>query len=269
MFNYLSAEIYKVVRRPALWVCLAGIFAGEVLLLYIERISSSAVMNFAQGVIFVPRLLMVGFLAAFLISDLVYSNQAKTGTMKNEVAFGLTRLQIYLGKLCSMWVVSIVAVVVVLALYLIPCYLLLDHRAGVIEAMWGLGASLLAALPLWLGAQATCCALCFATRSEGLVWTLSIGIFLAGSTIVNIAVALLGLGPFGPLCEFLVHMTSWLPDSLCQVLFLIPEFNWEGRYPELVSISVDIIQQCWIVGAFWVFVPTFLSLSNFYRKEIH
>ncbi len=269
MFNYLSAEVYKVVRRPALWGWLAAIFAGEVLLLYIACSDQSGLMNFAQGVIFVPRLLMIGFLAAFLICDLVYSNQAKTGTLKNEVAFGLTRLQIYLGKLCSMWVVSLAAVVVVLALYLIPCYLLLDHSAGVIEAMWGLGASLLAALPLWLGAQATCCALCFATRSEGLVWTLSIGIFLGGSTIVSIAVTLLGLGPFGPLCEFLVHMSNWLPDSLCQVLHLIPTFNWEGKYPELVSISVDIIQRCWIVGAFWVFVPTFLSLSNFYRKEIH
>ena len=79
-------------------------------------------MNFYSASTLVAAMLSIGVYATILTCDMVFSEQYKQNTMKNEVAYGLPRVRIYLGKLAVSALVSILAAVVMVVLYVTGCW---------------------------------------------------------------------------------------------------------------------------------------------------
>ena len=111
MGNYLSAECYKAVHRKYIYIfsaAMLGLVAAFMLLLRIEGMSQSG-----DGMLMVQRVsvsellgilamaLSAGLYFLMIAADIVFSDQYKYNTLKNEVSYGLPRWQIYLGKLTA------------------------------------------------------------------------------------------------------------------------------------------------------------------------
>ena len=101
MGNYLSAECYKAVHRKYIYIfsaAMLGLVAAFMLLLRIEGMSQSG-----DGMLMVQRVsvsellgilamaLSAGLYFLMIAADIVFSDQYKYNTLKNEVSYGLPR----------------------------------------------------------------------------------------------------------------------------------------------------------------------------------
>lgn len=168
MVNYIRAEFYKVFRRrytdhPG------GLLALEALMVagWMFTNSHGNHVDFYTGAGMLCVMLALGFYATLLTCDMVFADQYKNGTMKNEVSFGIPRTRIYLGKFLVSLAVSLLFMAVMAAFYLGLCYLALFHdpEADAV-AMQMVGYCLLTALPLWVGVLACTCAFRFLIKSD-------------------------------------------------------------------------------------------------------
>ena len=111
MADYLSAELYKVVHRKYTWIAL-GLFLGCVVLLTALWWATNSHGGFVplSGALYtLVMLLSVGLYAPLITTDLVFSEQYKIGTLKNEISYGIPRSRIYLGKLVLEIAVAVLA----------------------------------------------------------------------------------------------------------------------------------------------------------------
>lgn len=154
MVNYIRAEFYKVFRRRYTWITLVVLLALEALMVagWMFTNSHGNHVDFYTGAGMLCVMLALGFYATLLTCDMVFADQYKNGTMKNEVSFGIPRTRIYLGKFLVSLAVSLLFMAVMAAFYLGLCYLALFHdpEADAV-AMQMVGYCLLTALPLWVG----------------------------------------------------------------------------------------------------------------------
>ena len=123
MADYLSAELYKVVHRKYTWIAL-GLFLGCVVLLTALWWATNSHGGFVplSGALYtLVMLLSVGLYAPLITTDLVFSEQYKIGTLKNEISYGIPRSRIYLGKLVLEIAVAVLACALAVGLYLALC----------------------------------------------------------------------------------------------------------------------------------------------------
>ena len=115
MRNYLAAECYKVFHRKYFYLSLLVVLALEGLIVWgswFTWSNGNTGMDFYSAAITMVMLLSIGLYATILTGDMVFSEQYKYNTLKNEVAFGVPRWRIYLGKLTVATLVALVAAVV-------------------------------------------------------------------------------------------------------------------------------------------------------------
>ena len=127
MRNYLAAECYKVFRRKYLYLTLLVVLALEGLMLWgfwFTWSNGNTQMDFYSAVIMIPMMLSIGLYATILTGDMVFSEQYKHNTLKNEVSYGLSRVRIYLGKLAVATPVALLAAGAMVAPYMAGCSVL-------------------------------------------------------------------------------------------------------------------------------------------------
>lgn len=257
MLNYIRAEVYKLARRKYTWI-----FLGVMLLLESLLVAAWTYTNFMgnhvdfyTGAIIVLSLLPMGFYAALLTSDIVFSEQYKHNTLKNEVSFGVPRGRIYLGKLLVQLGLSVVMCAVMIGYYLLLCALFLYPSAPesleVLPQI--LGYCLLTALPLWVGVQGLFCAAYFLVRSSLMAAVVSLG--LAG--LVPAGLDLMGI-LFGDtaLGQMARTLNALMPSTM-------------------LSTAVGVVGDwsfcltAWGVGLVFLVVTTAFGLWRFHSREIN
>lgn len=250
MRNYLAAECYKVFRRKYLYLALLVVLAMEGVIVWgcwFTWSNGNTGMNFYSGAITVVMMMSIGLYAPILTGDMVFSEQYKHNTLKNEVAYGLPRRRIYLGKLITATLVAVIAAAVMMGLYLLGCWVLLPHDQADQVALSALGYTLAGSLPLWLGAQGLVLACYFLVRNTTLA---AFG-----------AVALLGvLPPVLQLCGLLIHPAF---ETIRQVM---PAVMLDGL--RVHAFQWDYVGQCWIVGLVLLAGSTAVGMIAFQKKEI-
>lgn len=256
MAEYLRAECYKMTHRSYLWGAFLVTAALEtVLVLLWAWLNGDAVhLTASGGMGMLLYLLPMGFYAAAISGDIVFSDQYKHNTLKNEVAFGLPRNRIYLGKLLAGCLLSLAACAAILGWYGILCVILLPGDGAVGAAMAQVGFALLCALPLWLGAQAmfTLCYFSFRGSTAG--------------AIVGVCVIAL-LGQFLTFLSLMVELPSpALAEFLLQVQKLLLTTPLDGISGHLGEWSRAA--WAWAVGAGWFLGTTALGLGLFRKREI-
>ena len=138
MLNYIRAETYKVLRRPYTYITLAvmlvleGIFAAG----FAFHNSHSFATPFGGAIVSIVELGAIGFSMCLLTGDMVFAAQYKNSTLKNEVSFGISRTQIYLGKLIAQTLLSLVYLAIMMAFFIGLCAICLpiEGPAGFFSA---------------------------------------------------------------------------------------------------------------------------------------
>lgn len=250
MRNYLAAECYKVFRRKYFYLTLAVVLVLEGVLLWgcwATHSWGNTGMNFYSAATLVAAMLSIGVYATILTCDMVFSEQYKQETMKNEVSYGLPRARIYLGKLAVSTLVSILAAVVMVALYVAGCWVLLPHDSQDAAALALIGYSLWGAFPLWLGAQGITMACYFLVRNTTLAAFVSVGLLGVVPGILQ-ALGLL----FHPVFEMVRQL---MPTVMLEKL-------------PTMAFQMDYVGLCWTAGIAALVLSTGIGLSVFRKKEI-
>lgn len=132
MLNYIRAELYRLFRRPGLYVttlvlCAAPIAFNCFLAFFdweaygtdngLTGISYSGWMSSAQFFMIMGA----------IIPGLLYTNARKYGDLKNTIAFGVSRVQIFAGKCVVSILLATLVLAVLLAVWIGSAEILLAH----------------------------------------------------------------------------------------------------------------------------------------------
>lgn len=256
MLDYLRAECYKMLRRSYLWIALLIVGGLELVLVLLWAWLNGDAVNMTASTAFtmVLYLLSMGYYATAITSDIVYSDQYKFNTLKNEVAYGIPRARIYLGKLFASCLLSIGACIVLLGWYALLCALMLPGDGAVLEAVKVLGFALLCAFPVWLGSQALYI-LCYFT--------------IRGSTAaVILGVCIIAI--LGQMLTFLSLIVSLPAPALADILLAVRSLLLTTPLENITESIWDWSRAgwAWAVGAGWCVGATALGLWRFQRREI-
>lgn len=250
MVNYLHAEFYKVSRRKYTYGFLLVLLVGAAFLVGTWAYTNSRGndIGFAGSVSILAMMLNFGFYLTLITGDIAFSDQYKFNTLKNEVSYGLPRIRSYLGKLVTACVVAVAACAVVIGFYIALCWVLLPHDPTVDgEVVKGIAFSVLAMLPLWLGAQALTIFFFFTFKS---------------STAASIAVVgvLMGIPEFLKLLAYFVN-----PSFASAKRFLLI-----GAYETMPALGdwATLGYGC-AVGAGWFLIATVAGILILRKREIN
>ena len=130
MLNYIRSELYRITHTRAAYVTAAILSAGILVINlvlhfwgggvnYYGHTSFSYALNISEPFLYV----IMGAVVAFTL----YESRRKNGNLKNTVAFGLTRPQIFIGQCISALLAATAIMVVVLAVWLASDELLLSR----------------------------------------------------------------------------------------------------------------------------------------------
>lgn len=127
MLNYLSAELYKLRFH-------VGLYLGIGLLLLLEfLVFLPGVMIREVGRDYIPWDILLGFMVSAMtvgifiapvFATMVFDNQYGNGTLKNEIVFGVPRIQIYVGKMLAGAIAGTLVAVLSVAFFLGLTFLL-------------------------------------------------------------------------------------------------------------------------------------------------
>ena len=252
MRNYLTAECYKVFHRKYFYLTLLAVLVLEGLLLgayWLTLNWGNPTVDFAFAANTLGYMLAVGLYAPLLTVDMVFSEQYKNGTLKNEVAYGAPRVRIYLGKLAVSTLVSLLAAAVMVGFYMGGCWLLFPHNGGDAQA-WALVGYLLAgALPLWLAGQGVVMVCYFLVRSTTVAAFVSVGI--------------LGLIP--PVLQAFGLLVTPAFEMVRQFM---PSVMLENLASAAAGFQWNYVGLCWAVGLAWLAGAVAVGLLAFCKKEI-
>ena len=281
MLNYIRAELYKATHRLYTWIMLALILLGEGFM-FIIWFDQRKYMTFYDAVHVVGMMMILGFIATIFTCDIVFAGQHQNGTLKNEVSFGLSRAKIYWGKFITMTILSVLAMVIALGVYLGACRVILpDYTAanvayyesvgvwqggGALTALEEIGLAVLTELPVWLGCQAIICAASFLLNSAIVANITAFGVVVGSHFVVGFFGMLISNG--GPVNWLLYQIYQWLPYEI-----LFAEFPGVGGFvydpgPTITEISWEMIGRAWIIGGFWLIFATAVGLYFFRKKEV-
>ncbi len=249
MIKYMRAEFYKVFRRKYTYGFLLVVLLLEALLVagWAFTNANGNDVGFVTGASMLCMLLGVGVYCTMLTGDMVFSDQYKFNTLKNEVSYGLPRARIYLGKLFVSCVTALVLCAIILCAYLGMCWVVLPHGEGVAETMSLISYCILTALPLWFGAQALVLMFSFLLKSSTVAAFIFIGVIIAVPEIIKLLAALVN-----PIFQYVYMVLLTTP------LDLAPNNPWD----------MGLLAQSWAVGAGWFVVTTLVGLLLFRKREI-
>ena len=258
MVKYFNAECYKAFRRSYIYIFTGVFLALVACFMFLLRVESRSVvddtitmrvdMSTLIGVIL--QGLTMGLYLLMIAADIVFSEQYKNNTLKNEVSYGIPRLRIYFGKLLAAFFVALVLCAVLIGSYLGMGILLFPAGEAMGESLRIFALCLLASLPLWMGGLGLFQMLLF---------------FLKGSTTATVFyIMVLGAGS-GILDLFGIFLPSMKPVAdLIRTISLSTPFNLMLQQgPE------SVMGYAWALGMAWLGLSTLVGVVGFQKKEIN
>ncbi len=249
MVNYIRAEFYKVLHRKYTYWFLLTMLAGAGLLVagWVYTNANGNDIGFASGAGILSAILSVGVYCTLLTGDLVFSDQYKFNTLKNEVSYGIPRARIYLCKLFVSCVVALIACVIIVGFYVALCWVFLPHDPALDgEVMRHIGFTVLSALPLWLGSQAVSM-LCL--------------VLFKSSTVASFA--------FVGVAMLVPEALKLLAMLINPVFMKVREFLLTTPFETMGKVNDwSFFVLCLAIGAGWFAVSTLLGVIALNKREI-
>lgn len=251
MLDYLNAEFYKVTHRRGYLLGMLGfLFGGGALLLFLLRFATGEAQNTVEVAVGILMMaLSVGIYLALMVCDLVFSDQYKLNTLKNEMSYGIPRGRVYLGKLAAAIVTAVVICLLMVAFYLVLALLFFPMEGKLTDLLSALGKALAGVLPIWLGALGLGLMLLFATK---------------GSTIATVIFVLL----MGPLDSVLQLLEMFVP-KLFEVIEAIRPWLLGNGLNGLIMEGTLKLSYTWPLGMAWLLATTAIGFIAFQKREIN
>ena len=251
MLNYIKAELWKAAHRRG--ICIFYLVLFLLAIVYCTQISGGAFPNVLSGLCMT---LVLGALMGPILAQQV--DGGTQDTLKNELSFGRSREQIYLGKLASVLLIGFLVAGGIFLVCVGGGWLFTDHSdtPSVQVSLEVFLFALAGAIPLWCGMAAVCHMSALIIPSTS-VWVAGYYIlFFFGQPILVLIASAFFYGSTG--CWQMDLLEAILmPYTLLMPQFLSGWLTWEYQL------------WCWSIGLGWLLVSTLVGLLLFQRKEIH
>lgn len=264
MLNYISSELYKTFRRKYTKISLAVIallcICGNALVRMTFSIAGrmDSSYPFYLGIMLMPMC----FAILTLVVDAVFSDEYKYGTLKNPISFGISRGEMYFGKLIVEIVLMLVTIAMVLVVYTASA--LVFSQLGAHDPIEWQAVSLFCRrqrfpCPLWLGMLGILNMLVFAFRSNALFGMSAMLVFSFPGPVLGMLVNL------RPSLEAVYKLTITRQFTMFTggAGFMIG-----GPGPAARPVQPEIIPWCILVGLSWFAVSSIAGYLLFRRREI-
>ena len=122
MLNYIKSECYRISHRPVLYVTtlLLSVFVvGLIVLIAMFAWDTDNASAVSAGITY------AGLYMAAIVSCLIYSSVHKYGDVKNTIAGGLSRVQIFAGKCFTSLLAATIIMIIVLTVWITSAELIL------------------------------------------------------------------------------------------------------------------------------------------------
>ena len=194
----------------------------------------------------------IGLFMAAIMDVVVVSGVHRTGTLKNEVEFGIPRSRIYLGKLIAAFLLAVMLCILVMGSFLGLGWLFTapgtpeDTQVSLVI----LGYVTAASFPLWLGALGLTHALFLALKNEVVAACLTAYLLLLGE-------------PMTAILTMINSETIAGPARVVRLALLTAPFSqYHGE------LTWQLMAQCWAIGLGWLLASTVVGLWVFRRSEV-
>lgn len=258
MVNYIRSEIYRNLRNKANYITLGGIMCFVVFL-------NVMLWGFAQNDINFPyattkysfsslycSLYIVLALCLGVVAN-TFTQEYKNQTLKNTIAFGISRSSIYFGKFVVSIINSIIMLISVLGVFIISAYILLENSG--IEHLNTLLLSIFSAIPLFLSSLTIAHFCCFTLDSENKATFAWIGIAAAIPLLSEM---------LGRRIELFANITKYMPWSILREV----RFNEVSQTLILGWTSQEGIIRSIIAGVLGIIIFYVAGLEIFKKKEV-
>ena len=271
MVKGIHAELYKAARRPYFWgltIACTLMALGAVYIFWIVKHTEGVVteqVNLPFLLLMVCGMAMsLGLYFVVVGADLVFSDQYKHNTLKNEVSFGIPRHNVYLSRCIAALLVMVVELAVLLGVLLLAGLILLGIPGEAVSqeqfqmaaadlmpfVLKNLGVCLITALPLWIGGLSLSMFFYFLCSSSTFAALASLFVAAAVPSILE------QLGNYvNPFFTQLYHLTLAYPLTRIS--------NSGGSVGSWGQVG-----EAWLIGLGWTAVTVIVGLLLFRRREI-
>lgn len=251
MLNYIKAELYRNFNRMYFWNFTLLTSATVLFFIIIGKIFNSGNL---------PMLLHIGIEALgapiFLVLmtiDMVSGEEIKNLTLKNSVSFGIPRSKIVLSKIIVTVILSLIAAIIILAVFLGSGAILFGVE-GVTSALFkDFTLRLLGAIPLWIGALSVGTFLSFIFTNYTLFSLAYAAIFVLTRVVLQFLSTIVS--------DKFIYIHNILITSRLNSLSKIYQ---QGFQP----VTTDIMIFAVTVGVAYTVVFTILTILYFSKKEV-
>ena len=258
MLNYIKSEFYRNINTKGNYIFLFGSMAFVIFLNVALGLFAKSQPNFLYGNTkyslssFYTWMGLLIIISVFLVS-LIFGQEFKNSTLKNSIAFGISRSQIYFGKFFMEVLICMINLVLISSAYAIAAYLMLED-SGIVYLKDFIEA-IIACFPLLLVSvtAAHCFYFIFDNERTAVVTWVIIIIFIP--ELVSIA---------GRKISILDKISSWMPWNI------VGNATFDSDTSRIIMSwsSQEGFIKCFIVGAIGLVVFYILGLIMFKKKEI-
>lgn len=250
MIDYMKRQLNWAAHNKRMYIflgiCLAGcVLANGALLLFQYFYGDREGATAANMIMYATQVLIIPYYLTFLIAGTVFRNGYKKGHIKADMEEGITKAQIYFGRLFLELVLTVIFVVAIAATFWACVYLIIGNDGTLDSIVFeNFIDSVLAALPLWIAGVSISNMLCFAFLNK------------------NISIA-----------AYLVFIVL-LPQIIFEWLIQIPVFRFLSNFlitPQFYDISSWFTRKplkYWIMGMIYMLLASAAGYFIFNKKRI-
>lgn len=257
MLNYIRSEFYRVFHGKEFYLFTGIVAALTVLMNIVLYLFQTDTPNFPYGSVRYSLNLLSGtmevlFYMGAILTSFLFSEEHKSGTMKNTISFGVSRSQFFTGKCIVCCTVSVLSMIVIMVFYYGSAYLLLDHPGDitVLDRLRGVAAN----LPMAFASVILAAALFSLFKKDmiALMWWLFIITFLP-----NI-IFLLGLK-----IDWLNGIAKWMPRNYLRMEVVVNMSKYQVLWD-----TPEGMAKCLIAGCIGIVVFYLFGSAAFRKKEL-
>lgn len=247
MLNYIKAELYRNFNRVYYWSFVI-IISALALLFNTVMVATPSTMDVNQLMFIGIQLINLPIFLVLMMVDIVTSEENKNSTLRNVVSFGMSRNKIILSKIITTIILSTIAAVIILTVFLGSGAILFGFGKDFsLYMVKDFSLRLLVALPLWIGA-------------------ISVGTFLGILFKNNTLSSFIYFGMFSITGNIIRLLSLIVSQKLMYIHKFLITIN-------LSKIKVDTVTSydlsfAALVGVGFTIVFTILSMVYFNKKEV-
>ena len=265
MANYMKSEFYRILHEKTIYLLTFVIMGLAVFVNVVLYLFSTLTPQFRYGTVrFVFGLLITDmqffYIGALLVVMFLSSDEYKNGVLKNAVAGGIGRTQIFLGKCIVYGLTAAGSAAVILAGFIVSAQILLGgNSATPLDSVYPLQMMLtgtVANLPFTLASVVLTVTLCQFFQKESQVSIL----WLTVISLIPMTVRMLGYKI--PICA---RIAEWMPWNFMitqvKVMFSDPQMEALWMHPQGFL-------KCIIVGVIGIVLFGAAGIIGFRKKDI-